>query len=133
MHHSIRLPLLGIVAGLAFGVAPAMADHHGGGHSNKWRIEVSEGSGSDGAIVFRVKPDGGVAQDVTVKVIKGRSENEVATDIRDSLKVALDQKKYQVEVDDGEDVLIKKLQGPEFSVELVQSSVEAVRVEIDKE
>jgi hypothetical protein len=57
----------------------------------------------------------------------------VATDIRDALKVALDVKTYKVEVDDGEDVLVKKLKGPDFALELVSSSVTNVRLNIQKE
>jgi hypothetical protein len=101
--------------------------------SNKWRIEVSGGANSDGTMLFRVTPDGGTPVNVTVTIEDGRGENKVAKDIRDAMKQTLDPKTYHVEVDDGEDVLVKKKKGPNFSLVLVESTVKGSRVHIDKE
>ena len=101
--------------------------------SNKWRIEVSEGANNDGTIVFRVTPKEGTPVDVTVQIKDGRSENGVASDVRDALKKSLDPKVYKVEKDDGEDVLVKKRKGPDFEVKFVESTVKGTRIDIEKE
>jgi len=101
--------------------------------SNKWRLEVSEGANNDGTLLFRVTPDQGTSQDVLVTLKKGRGENGVARDIKDTLKAQLDGKVYKVETDDGEDVLVKKRKGPNFEIKLVESTVKGTRVNIEKE
>src|SRR5512137_631007 len=101
--------------------------------SNKWRIEVHEGSNNTGTLLFRVTPDKGTATDVLVNIKKGRSENGVATDIKNTFKKVLDPKVYHVETDDGEDVLVKKRKGPNYEVKLVESTLKGTRINIDKE
>jgi len=102
--------------------------------SNKWRIQCSEGAKSDGEIVFRFAPKGGEAFDVAVPIDDGTSENNVARTIRDTFRQKLDAKQFHVEVDDGEDVLVKKKSGaPDFDLEVVSNTVEAVRVTLDRE
>lgn len=101
--------------------------------SNKWRIEVSEGANNTGALLFRVTPDKGTAMDIVVRIEKGRSENGVATDVKNTLKKALDPKVYHVEKDDGEDVLVKKRKGPNFELKFVESTLKGTRIDIDRE
>lgn len=101
--------------------------------SNKWRIEVREGANNTGTLLFRVTPDKGTAQDIVVNIEKGRSENGVATDVKDTFRKALDPKVYHVEKDDGEDVLVKKRKGPNFEVKLVESTLKGTRIDVDKE
>ncbi len=101
--------------------------------SNKWRIEVSEGANNTGTLLFRVTPDKGVATDVLVNVKKGRGENGVATDIKNTFKKVLDPKVYHVETDDGEDVLVKKRKGPNFEVKFVESTLKGTRIDVEKE
>jgi hypothetical protein len=101
--------------------------------SNKWRLEVSEGANNDGTILFRITPDKGTPQDVLVKLKKGRGEDGCARDIRDAFKAQLDKKIYHIEIDDGEDVLVKKRKGPNFEIKLVESTVKGTRVNVDKE
>jgi hypothetical protein len=101
--------------------------------SNKWRIKVREGANNTGTLLFRVTPDKGTATDVVVNIEKGRSENGVATDIKNTFKKALDPKVYHVETDDGEDVLVKKRKGPDYEVKLVESTLKGTRVYLDKE
>jgi hypothetical protein len=101
--------------------------------SNKWRIKVREGANNTGTLLFRVTPDKGTATDVLVNIKKGRSENGVATDIKNTFKKALDPKVYHVETDDGEDVLVKKRKGPDYEVKLVESTLKGTRVYLDKE
>ncbi|MBP9593138.1 MAG: hypothetical protein KBE42_13775 [Steroidobacteraceae bacterium] len=101
--------------------------------SNKWRIEVSEGANNDGTILFRVTPKDGAPVDVSVAIKDGRGEDGVARDIRDAFKATLDSKEYHAEVDDGEDVLVKKHHGSDFELKLVESTIKGTRLDIEKE
>ena len=103
-------------------------------YSNKWRIEVSEGANSDGIILFHVTPKGGTTTVVKVEVDDGTSENHVAHVIKRAFEKQLDTSKYDIEIDDGEDVLVKKdLTEPVFALELISSTVKSVRLGIEKE
>jgi hypothetical protein len=103
-------------------------------YSNSWRIEVSEGANSSGEFVFHVTPKGGQTQVVTVKVDDGESEDHVARTIKNAFEKQLDTKRYDIEIDDGEDVLVKKdLTEPRFALEVVSSTVKSVRLRLQKE
>ena len=120
-----------VVAAMAATVlaGPAIANDVKPSHA--WRIEISEGANSDGTIRFAVTPVGGEMKTVEVPIKNGRAENNVAKDIRDALRSGLSAE-YTVEVDDGEDVLIKaKTPMPKFTVALVDSSVKSVRIHVE--
>jgi len=102
-------------------------------YSNKWRLEVSEGANNDGLIRLRLTPKGEDAIDATVSIRKGRSENGVARDIEDALRALLDKKRFKVEIDDGEDVLVKKKGGPDFAFEVVESTLKGTRLNLERE
>ena len=103
-------------------------------YSNSWRIEVSEGANSDGEFVFHVTPKGGKTQVITVKVDDGESEDHVARTIKNAFEKQLDTSKYDIEIDDGEDVLVKKdLTEPTFALQIVSSTVKSVRLHLQKE
>jgi len=125
--------LFGLACSLALASVTGSAAEETLKYSNKWRIEISEGANSDGTILFRLTPKDGAATDVSVAIKDGRSENHVASDVRDALKAGLDAKAYKVEKDDGEDVLVKKRTGKDFSLVLVESTVKSVRVNVEKE
>jgi len=102
--------------------------------SNKWRIEMSGRALTTGDIVFRVTPRQGEPVDVTVGIRSGWAENSVAKDVRDALAAKLNPDRYTVEVDDGEDVLIKRIEGqPDFAVELIDSNVQNVSIKVEGE
>ncbi len=102
--------------------------------SNKWRIEVSEGAKSDGEMIFYMTPEGAEPIEVRVRIDKGTGENKVARKIHGAFQRALSGDEYNVEVDDGEDVLIKKRgKGSRFDLVLATSSVKSVRIRIEKE
>ena len=113
--------------------APAPAASPDLKYSNKWRIEVKEGANNDGVARFRVTPKGEAAVEVTVNIKDGRSENGVARDVKDAFKAALDTKRFHVEGDDGEDVLVKKKGGPDFSIELVESTLKGTHFDLERE
>jgi len=58
----------------------------------------------------------------------------VAKDVRDAFAAKLNPERYSVEVDDGEDILIKKKEGqPDFALELIESDVRNVNIKIEGE
>lgn len=118
----------GLALGLALVAAPAAADP-----SNKWRIEISSDADSAGAIVFEVLPVGGEPIVVTVQVPDETDENDIADRVRDAMQAQLGGR-YSVEVDDGEDVLIKKLDGAaDFDLRVRESTVADVEIDLDRE
>jgi len=89
---------------------------------------------SIGDLQFRVTPRQGEPVDVTATIRSGRAENNVAKDVRDAFAARLSPDRYSVEVDDGEDILIKKKEGqPDFSLELLDSNVRNVNIKIEGE
>jgi hypothetical protein len=127
--HVLLGMLLALAPLAALAAAPAPELHY----ANKWRLEVSEGANNDGVIQFRLTPRDGAPIDIPVTLKKGRGEDGCARDIRDTFKQALDPASYKVEIDDGEDVLVKKHKGPDFSVELLESTVKGTRVNLQRE
>ena len=123
----MRRRLLGLGLGLVATIAAAA------GVDNKWRLEFSGNAESDGRIVLELAPEQGEPQRATADIRKGRSENGVARDVRDALKAQVGQR-YGVEVDDGEDVLVKKRRGEQdFVVTIVENTVDGVRINVDAE
>ena len=101
--------------------------------SNKWRIEFSESAKSDGEIVFRIAPEYQEYFEVNVKVFKGTGENHVAHRVKDAFLEQLPPNQYSVEVDDGEDVLLKEKGAGDFRLNLVSNTVKSVRINLDRE
>jgi hypothetical protein len=102
--------------------------------ANKWRIELDGQAVKTGEIQFRVTPRQGETTDVTVSIRAGRAENNVAKDVRDAFAAKLSPDRYTIEVDDGEDILIKKKDGqPDFALELVESDVQNVSIKVEGE
>lgn len=101
--------------------------------SNKWRIEVSGGANADGSLILAVAPVGQEAITVEIPLTDGKGENAVAGTIRKTLKEKLG-KGFKVEVDDGEDVLVKtRGSTPDFEITLVESTVPGVRLHLQHE
>jgi hypothetical protein len=112
----------------------ALASADASSTSNKWRIELSGQALTTGTLVFRVTPRQGEATDVSVRIRSGRAENNVARDVRDAFAATLSPQRYSIEVDDGEDVLIKKKEGqPDFALELVEADVQNVTIKVEGE
>ena len=106
----------------------------GSGLSNKWRIEVSEGAKSDGTISFLVSPESSDDIQVDVNVPKGTGENHIAKLIKKAMKEKLPKKRFHVERDDGEDVLVKKKHhSARFGLTLLSNDVKSVRIHLQKE
>jgi len=123
----MRKCILGLCLGLA--ASAAIAD----GVGNKWRLEFSGNAESAGRIVLQLAPAMGEPVRATVEVAKGRSENGVARSVRDALQAQAGGR-YDIEVDDGEDVLVKRHDGErDFVVTIVENSVQGVRIDVDAE
>lgn len=127
----MKLGAIGAVASLLLAGTALADDSH---TSNKWRVEFDGQALTTGQLVFRVTPRQGEATDIAVRIRSGRGENDVARDVRDAFAAKLSPERYTVEVDDGEDILVKKREGqPDFSLELVEASVQNVSVKVEGE
>lgn len=99
----------------------------------KWRIEFNHSADNDGAVTFRIAPEGGQPIDVETKIPKGTSENHAARIVKDSLKASLGDA-YHVEVDDGEDVLVKRRgKTPKFIVTMASTSLTGLGIKVVKD
>lgn len=128
LHRSGRFRAIPLVLMLALIPALALA-----APSNKWRIQVSSDADSDGVVVLRVAPTDSAPVDITVQVPKDAGENHIARLIRDTLRAKLGDR-YKIEVDDGEDVLLKKRYGAaDFDLTITQKTVAGVRITLDRE
>jgi hypothetical protein len=102
--------------------------------ANKWRIELDGQALSTGDLQFRVTPRQGEPVDVVATIRSGRAENNVARDVRDAFAAKRSPERYSIEVDDGEDILIKKKDGqPDFALELIDSNVRNVNIKVEGE
>jgi hypothetical protein len=125
IHRVIALSL--VLACGAFG-SPAHAEP-----SNKWRILFDHSTDAAGEITFRIAPVNGTPIDVTTQIPKGKTENQVAQLVKKSLKAGLG-KGYKVEVDDFEDVLVKRTgKTPDFELSMLNSSLTGVTVNLKRE
>ena len=112
----------------------AMAFADGGHNSNKWRIELDGSALKTGDMQFRVTPSQGEPIDIVANIKSGRDENGVAKDVRDAFAAKLSPERFSIEVDDGEDILIKRKEGqPDFALELIESDVRNVNIKIEGE
>jgi hypothetical protein len=101
--------------------------------SNKWRLQMSGGADATGTLVLRLSPVDGADMDVEVAIPEGTSENASARLIRDAISAAAG-KQYKTEVDDGEDVLVKRRSGqPSLVITVISNTVEGLRISIDRE
>lgn len=118
-----------LAASLMLAMSTASAD----GVQNKWRVEFSGNAESAGRIVLQVAPAKGEPIRAVADVANGRAENDVARDVSAALQ-AVASNHYNVEIDDGEDVLLKKQDGErDFVVTVVENTVQGVRIDIDAE
>jgi hypothetical protein len=100
--------------------------------SNKWRLEFSGAAESAGELVFEIVPAGEAPVRVTVPIERNDGENRVARKV----KTAIDRQAgrwVDAELDDGEDVLVKRHFFRRFSIALVSSTVKDVRIGFDRE
>jgi hypothetical protein len=100
--------------------------------SASWNIAPSGTASTSGELLFRVTPgDGTDATEVTVFVLSGTNDTGVASNIRRALNSQLRADRFNVEPGEGANVLLTNGgRGNGFSIELVDSDVENVRVDV---
>jgi hypothetical protein len=116
-----------IALGLSMAAAPSFASD-----SNKWRLQFSGAAESAGQMVFEIVPTNKPPVRVTVPIERNDGENRVARKV----KSAIDRQAgrwVDAELDDGEDVLVKRHFFRQFKLVLVSSTVKDVRVNFDTE
>ena len=119
-----------LLLALALGVStPALAEP-----SNKWRIEVDEVARSSGEIELSFTPLGAPPSAIVVAVPAGTREDSAALLIRAAIHERFGEGVYRTEIDDGEDVLVKKRgKTPDFEIVVVRNTAEGLRVSLDRE
>lgn len=124
------LHALTLVAALALSAGPADARP-----SNKWRLECSGNAESAGTITLVMAPRGEPELSFEIAVKHRTSGNGVARAIRDALEAdPRASARWRMDVDDGEDVLIKKRRGqPVFDLRIGGNTVKGVRLNPDRE
>jgi hypothetical protein len=125
----VVISIVATVAGLAFGAAQALGANSPP-LSGTWNIASTGKAGSSGELVFRVTPsDGTDPVEISVPVIGGTSEDGVARNIRRALSSQLRADRFDVSMGEGANVVVSDPRGaPNFSLELLDSDVENVRV-----
>lgn len=123
---SCRIAIIAIALSFSL-VAPASASQ-----SNKWRLQFSGAAESAGEMVLEIVPSGRAPVRVSVLIERNDGENRIARKV----KSAIDRqagKWVDAELDDGEDVLVKRHFFRRFSIVLVSSTVKDVRINFDHE
>ena len=104
------------------------------GVSNKWRLQVDGNAAAAGKIGLTMRSAKARIARVMISIPTATTENDVARRLRDELKLKLPADRYEVEVDDGEDVLIKKRgEVEDFEVRVVRNTVKGVNLRITTE
>jgi hypothetical protein len=97
--------------------------------SGAWHIAPTGTAASSGELLFRVtRADGSDPTEVTVFVLSGTNDTGVASNIRRALNTQLRADLFNVEPGEGANVLLSSPGDTNFSLELVDSDVDNVRV-----
>jgi len=100
-------------------------------YTDDYRISVDDDANSDGEIVFRMTWKEGGSKDVVVAIKKGTNENSIAREIKAAFVEQIGTKKYNIEMEDGESVIIERSGGKgDTSLVLVSNSVKNVDVKV---
>jgi len=137
---SLQIALAGtalLATSIALAQAPAAAPTASTeklSYTDDYRISVDDDANSDGEIVFRVTKKDGTTKDVTVAIKKGTNENSVAGAIKKAFVEQLGTKDYNIEMEDGENVIIERSGGKgDTSLVLVSNSVKNVDVKVHRD
>ena len=118
----MRKLMLGICLGLAAATAGAQ------GVASQWRLEIGGDAESDGRIMLELSPEVGEPIRASARIADGRSENQMALNLRDALQLAVG-RRYQVQVD-GEDLVVASRAGErDFVIAVVENTVQGVAIE----
>ena len=104
------------------------------GPSNKWRIAVNHTAKVAGEVEFAFTPEGGAPSKFVVPIPAGTHENQAAHLIRDAVRTQYGKSVYKVELDDGEDVLVKvRGRTPDVEIVLVRNTAEGLSFHLSRE
>lgn len=98
--------------------------------SNAWNIAPSGDATSSGELHFRMTAGDANPVDITVPIMSGAKEGSIARYIQRALSSQLRAHKVDVEAGEGANVLVTSSANTRFSLELVTSDVENVRVAV---
>ena len=102
--------------------------------SNKWRLEFDGRARTTGEVELSVSQGSASPTVVVVAIAQGTGENAAARQTRDVLRATFGRSVYKVEVDDGEDVLIKAKRGTaDFDVVVVRNTVDGLKLDLERE
>src|SRR6187401_3423175 len=121
-----------LVAASSWATQAAAAAATGPPLASSWNIAASGSAESSGDLEFRITPaDGSNPIDISVAVISGANQDSVARSINRALSSQLRHDRYSVQLGENSNVLVSDPRGrPNFSVELVDSGIENVRVAV---
>ena len=119
MRRWILAMCLGVMAGTAGAQSVA----------GQWRVGVGGDAESDGRIMLELSPEIGQPIRATAQVDKGRSEGEMATHLRDALRLALGDG-YAVEAQGDEVRVVKRGDSRDFVIAMVENTVQGVNLDI---
>jgi len=100
--------------------------------ASAWNIATSGNATSSGDLDFRItRNDGSDPVDITVPVISGAGQDSVARSIGRALSSQLRRDRYNVQLGENGNVLVTDPRNqPNFSLELVDATIENVRVAV---
>lgn len=102
-------------------------------YSNKWRIKFRGEAKSDGVLVFRMVQKGREPVQVSIPVKDGTNDDNIADLAEDALHKAFP-RDFNIEVDDGEDLLVKlAFWEGRSSLQLVGNDVRGLKIKIVRE
>lgn len=102
-------------------------------YSNKWRIKFRGEAKSDGVLVFRMVQKGREPVQVSIPVKDGTNDDNIADLAEDALQKAFP-RDFNIEVDDGEDLLVKlAFWEGRSSLQLVGNDVRGLKIRIVRE
>jgi|GEM_PF-498118 len=119
----VMLVLLGSLLAL-----PALAKP-----SNKWRLELNHKAQVAGEIELSFVTGDAAPVNVVVTIPAKTRENNAAHLVMDAIRAKFGKSLYKTEIDDGEDVLVKKKSGPDFEIVLVRNTAEGLKITLDRE
>lgn len=128
---------IGILPSLALGLALSLvAATTMAAPSNKWRIELDDRAQVAGEIELSITPKGGQPTSVTVPIPAATNDEAAAVIVRNALSATFGSEVYRVEIDDGDDVLVRANDANDardFDLNIVRNTATGLRVELDQE
>ncbi len=102
--------------------------------SNKWRIEFDGKAKVEGEVELAFQQKDMPATHVVVAIPAHTHENHAAHLVRDAIRKQFGRKTFHAEVDDGEDVLVKKRGStPRFDIVVIRNTAKGLHIDLDRE